>query len=311
MIGARCCAIWAGAEAAGRRRTSAANPSAQAAATRSGSGTSAHRCGGGMTDTGDRTAAWDGVGRRIGRHWRSASGGRIASVGGNASTGTASVTGNASVTGSDTGLGSPASRRTGEGTTLGTRGSGSTTGGRRRVRTGGCPTRWAATLGPRETRVRLAAAIVSAGGSPAVGVSDASLAGAGAGGASEGGSAAAGTTVGAGEGEGGGVSPTAVGPGTAAGAGGGNGGAAGSRASGSDGTGAGAGAGGAATERDGRKRRGSTYPFGSLVRRTPRCRYGWAHSALPDLPSVPIGSPSATDALRLTPSEPRWTSVTE
>ena len=63
------------------------------------------------------------------------------------------------------------------------------------VRSGRAPTRWAATLGSGETRVRLAAAIVSAGGSPAVGESDASLGGAGAGGASEGGSAAAGATA--------------------------------------------------------------------------------------------------------------------
>jgi hypothetical protein len=329
MIGVRCCAIWAGSEASGRRRTSAANPSAQAAATSSGSGTSARRCGDGMIETGGRTAARGGDGRRIGRHRRSASGGRIASVGGNASTGNAStgnasvtgnasatgkasVTGRASVTDSDTRVDSLASGRTGEGTTFGATGSGSpTTGGRGRVGTGGRLTRWAATLGPRETRVPLAAAIVSAGGSPAVGESDASVGGAGARGVSDGASAAVGTTAGAGAGEGDCVSATAVGPGTAVGAGRGDGGPAGSGASGSDGTGAGAGAGGAATERGGRKRSGSTYPFGSLVRRTPRCRYAWAHSASPDLPSVPIGSPSATDALRLTPSEPRWTSVTE
>ena len=325
MIGVRCCAIWAGSEAGGRRRTSAANPSAQAAATSSGSGTSARRCGDGMIETGGRTAARGGDGRRIGRHRRSASGGRIASVGGNASTGNASVTGNASATGkasvtgrasvtdSDTRVDSLASGRTGEGTTFGATGSGSpTTGGRRRVRTGGRLTRWAATLGPRETRVRLAAAIVSAGGSPAVGESDASA-------WRRGRPAAPPRAL---------PQPSALLPAPAPARetafppprwgraplwerARGDGGAAGSGASGSDGTGAGAGAGGAATERGGRKRRGSTYPFGSLVRRTPRCRYAWAHSASPDLPSVPIGSPSATDALRLTPSEPRWTSVTE
>jgi hypothetical protein len=74
------------------------------------------------------------------------------------------------------------------------------------------------------------------------------------------------------------------------------------------GTGAGAASPGAA--RSGRSSSGSTYPSGSPVRRTPRWTYGWSCSDSPLSPSVPSCSPSATDAPRATPSEPRWSSVT-
>jgi hypothetical protein len=74
------------------------------------------------------------------------------------------------------------------------------------------------------------------------------------------------------------------------------------------GTGAGAASPGAA--RSGRSSNGSTYPSGSPVRRTPRWTYGWSCSDSPLNPSVPSCSPSATDAPRATPIEPRWSSVT-
>jgi hypothetical protein len=84
--------------------------------------------------------------------------------------------------------------------------------------------------------------------------------------------------------------------------------------------GGGAGAGGAGgvglgatggADKGGRNRSGSTYPFGSSERRTPRWTYGTSCSTSPLGPIVPTASPSATLAPRETLIEPRWVSVTE
>jgi hypothetical protein len=78
-----------------------------------------------------------------------------------------------------------------------------------------------------------------------------------------------------------------------------------------------AGAGGVAlgatggADKGGRNRSGSTYPFGSSERRTPRWTYGTSCSTSPLGPIVPTASPSATFAVRRTLIEPRWVSVTE
>jgi hypothetical protein len=61
----------------------------------------------------------------------------------------------------------------------------------------------------------------------------------------------------------------------------------------------------------GRNSRGSTYPFGSSERRTPRWTYGMSRSTSPLGPIVPTTSPSDTVAPRWTLIEPRWVSVTE
>jgi hypothetical protein len=81
--------------------------------------------------------------------------------------------------------------------------------------------------------------------------------------------------------------------------------------------GAGGGAGGAGLgatggrDKTGRNRSGSTYPFGSSERRTPRWTYGTSCSTSPLAPIVATASPSATFAPRTTLVEPRWVSVTE
>jgi hypothetical protein len=83
------------------------------------------------------------------------------------------------------------------------------------------------------------------------------------------------------------------------------------------GAGAGGGAEGAGlgaiggTDKTGRNRSGSTYPFGSSERRTPRWTYGTSCSTSPLGPIVATASPSATFAPRPTLVEPRWVSVTE
>jgi hypothetical protein len=61
----------------------------------------------------------------------------------------------------------------------------------------------------------------------------------------------------------------------------------------------------------GRNSSGSTYPFGSSERRTPRWTYGTSCSISPLGPIVPTTSPSDTVAPRWTLIEPRWVSVTE
>jgi len=65
------------------------------------------------------------------------------------------------------------------------------------------------------------------------------------------------------------------------------------------------------SDRCGRNSSGSTYPFGSSERRTPRWTYGTSCSTSPLAPIVPTASPSATVAPRWTLIEPRWVSVTE
>jgi hypothetical protein len=70
------------------------------------------------------------------------------------------------------------------------------------------------------------------------------------------------------------------------------------------------GGGSEAAGRAGRSWSGSTYPFGSEARRTPRCTCGAADSESPPGPIVPTESPSPTEAPRETPMEPRPTSVT-
>ena len=74
--------------------------------------------------------------------------------------------------------------------------------------------------------------------------------------------------------------------------------------------GAGLGATGGAVKA-GRNRSGSTYPFGSSERRTPRWTYGTSCSTSPLGPIVPTVSPSVTFAPRPTLVKPRWVSVTE
>ena len=80
---------------------------------------------------------------------------------------------------------------------------------------------------------------------------------------------------------------------------------------------AGGGAGGAGLDAatgsgwSGRNSSGSTYPFGSSERRTPRWTYGMSCSTSPLGPIVPTTSPSETVAPRWTLIEPRWVSVTE
>jgi hypothetical protein len=55
--------------------------------------------------------------------------------------------------------------------------------------------------------------------------------------------------------------------------------------------------------------RGSTYPCGSLVARTPKYTYGFVDSTTPLGPTVPTAAPSRTWAPRATPIDPRWRSV--
>jgi len=78
------------------------------------------------------------------------------------------------------------------------------------------------------------------------------------------------------------------------------------------GVGAGAGtvaAGGAG--RAGSNPRGSTYPSASALRRMPRWTLGTSCSGSPLEPMSPTTAPSATVSPFATPTEPRWTSVTE
>lgn len=83
------------------------------------------------------------------------------------------------------------------------------------------------------------------------------------------------------------------------------------------GTGAGAGVGaGAGTVAGGAGRAGSnpsgsTYPSASALRRMPRWTLGTSCSGSPLAPMSPTTAPSATVSPFTTPTEPRWTSVTE
>ncbi len=67
--------------------------------------------------------------------------------------------------------------------------------------------------------------------------------------------------------------------------------------------------GGAEATRGGSKVSGSTYPCGSLVTRAPKYTYGSVSSTTPLGPTVPTTDPSPTRAPRVTPIDPRWTSV--
>lgn len=101
------------------------------------------------------------------------------------------------------------------------------------------------------------------------------------------------------------------GPGAGASAGGGGDDARPSPAGAGAGAGASTDAGGAGdVARGGRSESGSTYPSGSEAIRIPRCTYGCATSASPLGPIVPTVAPSETPAPRVTPIEPRCTSVT-
>jgi hypothetical protein len=90
----------------------------------------------------------------------------------------------------------------------------------------------------------------------------------------------------------------------------GGGAAAGAGAAGAGGSFVAGGPTGTASAR-GRKRSGSRYPCGSLLRRMPRYTYGTSSVETPLGPTVPTGSPSATSTPRRTSKEPRCTSVTE
>jgi hypothetical protein len=68
--------------------------------------------------------------------------------------------------------------------------------------------------------------------------------------------------------------------------------------------------GGAAVDRGGSRLVGSTYPWSSLARRTPRWTYGTETSGSPLGPIVPTAPPSSTAAPAATVIEPRCVSVT-
>ncbi|MDQ2968535.1 MAG: hypothetical protein M3R37_09490 [Actinomycetota bacterium] len=65
----------------------------------------------------------------------------------------------------------------------------------------------------------------------------------------------------------------------------------------------------AAATRGGSKDSGSTYPCGSLVTRAPKYTYGSASSTTPLGPTLPTTDASPTSVPRVTPIDPRWTSV--